>query len=201
LLMERERCTGLVAGSERIEAGQVVLAAGCFSAGIGSASEIVRQYAPTRPVRGQMMALRPDSPLLRHVLRSAKGYLVPRRDGRIIAGSTSEEAGFEKRVTPGGLQKILNNALELLPELAGAEIVETWSGLRPGTPDDLPIIGPTDIDGLMIATGHYRNGILLSAVTARVIREWVTAGRTSFDAKAFSPMRFGARRLRAQHAR
>jgi len=201
LLMEGERCTGLVAGGERIAAGKVVLAAGCFSAGIGSESEIVRQYAPTRPVRGQMMALRPDRPLLEHVLRSTKGYLVPRRDGRIIAGSTSEEAGFEKRVTPGGLRRILDNALELLPELAGAEIVETWSGLRPGTPDDLPIIGPTDVDGLIVATGHYRNGILLAAVTARLVREWVTAGRTSFDAAPFSPLRFGARKLRAQHAR
>lgn len=148
-----------------------------------------------------MIALRPDGARLQRVLRSECGYLVPRRDGRIVAGSTSEEAGYEKRVTPAGVHRILENALELFPALAGAEITETWSGLRPGTPDDLPILGPTDIEGLLIATGHYRNGILLAAVTAELIREWVTTGRTTFDARAFSPLRFADQKLQAQYAR
>jgi len=134
------------------------------------------------------------------VLRSGRGYLVPRRDGRIVAGSTSEEAGYEKRVTPAGIHRILDNALDLCPALAGAEILDSWSGLRPGTPDDLPILGPTDIDGLLIATGHYRNGILLSAVTAKLIHEWVAIGRTSFDSRAFSPMRFAEKNLQVGHA-
>jgi glycine oxidase len=199
--IDAARCRGVVAGDEKIAAGHVVVAAGCFSSRIGRENALLARYAPTRPVRGQMIALRPDGAHLQRVLRSERGYLVPRRDGRIIAGSTSEEAGYEKRVTPAGLRRILDNALELLPGLAGAEIVETWSGLRPGTPDDLPILGPTDIKGLLIATGHYRNGILLAAVTAKLIREWVTTGRTKFDTRAFSPLRFVDRKLRAQHAR
>ena len=156
---------------------------------------------PTRPVRGQMMALRADAVRLRRVLRSGKGYLVPRRDGRVVAGSTSEEVGFENRVTPAGLRQVLNAAVELCPGLAGAEVLETWSGLRPGTPDDLPILGPTDMSGLLIATGHYRNGILLAPVTAKLIREWIVDGRTTFNAEAFSPMRFCADRLPAQNVR
>jgi glycine oxidase len=189
LLRERERCTGVFAG-ESIGAGCVVVAAGCFSREIDPYMEILVRNAPTRPVRGQMLALRPDAPILRRVLRSERGYLVPRRDGRVVAGSTSEEAGFEKRVTPEGMRKILDAALELCPSLARAEIVETWSGLRPGTPDDLPILGPTDVEGLLIATGHYRNGILLAPVTAKLVREWIVKGRTDFNAAAFSPLRF-----------
>lgn len=201
LLIDDGRCGGIVAGDEKIAAGHVIVAAGCFSSQIARDTELLSRYAPTRPVRGQMMALRPDGARLQRVIRSERGYLVPRRDGRIVAGSTSEEAGFEKRVTPGGMRRILDNALELVPSLAGAEIVETWSGLRPGTPDDLPILGPTDIEGLLIATGHYRNGILLAAVTAKLVREWVTTGRTSFDTRTFSPLRFSGRELRVRHAR
>lgn len=195
------RCHGVVVGDQRIAAGHVVVAAGCFSSRIGPEGTLLARYAPTRPVRGQIIALRPDGPRLQRVLRSGRGYLVPRRDGQIVAGSTSEEAGYEKRVTPAGIRRILDNALELFPGLAGSEIVETWSGLRPGTPDDLPVLGPTDIKGLLIATGHYRNGILLAAATARLVREWLTTGRTKFDARAFSPLRFVDRKLRAQRAR
>jgi len=201
LLIEGHHCAGVLAGGDKVMAEHVVLAAGCFSCRIGDHEEIAARYAPTRPVRGQMIALRPDGAGLQRVLRSDRGYLVPRRDGLIVAGSTSEDGVYEKRVTPAGIRKILDNALELFPALAGAEILETWSGLRPGTPDDLPILGPTDIDGLLIATGHYRNGILLSAVTAKLVREWVTTGRTTFDARTFSPLRFANRTLRAQHAR
>jgi len=194
LLRERERCVGVLAGGENIVAGHVVVAAGCFSSEVARNDDLLARYAPTRPVRGQMLALRPCGTGLRRVLRSARGYLVPRRDGRIVAGSTSEEAGFEKRVTPAGIRQVLDAALELFPELAGAEIVETWSGLRPGTPDDLPILGPTDIEGLLIATGHYRNGILLAPITAKLLREWIVEGRTGFDARAFSPLRFSSGR-------
>jgi glycine oxidase len=201
LLFEGERCDGIVAGGEKISTGCVVLAAGSFSSQIGENGQSLEQYAPTRPVRGQMIALKPDHLRLQRVLRTEHGYLVPRRDGQIVAGSTSEDAGFEKRVTPEGLRKILDTALELVPALGGAAIVETWSGLRPGTPDDLPILGPADSDGLIIATGHYRNGILLAAVTAKLVREWVTIRRTSFDARLFSPLRFAKSKSQAQHAR
>jgi glycine oxidase len=201
LIREKDRCTGVIAGGGEISAGHVVMAAGCFSREIAPESEWFACYAPTRPVRGQMMALRPDGAGLRRVLRSERGYLVPRRDGRIVAGSTSEEVGFERGVTPAGLRKIFDAAIELFPALAGAEVLETWSGLRPGTPDDLPILGPTDIEGLMIATGHYRNGILLAPVTAKLMREWITGSHGAFDASTYSPMRFANLRPKTQNAR
>jgi len=188
LLREASRCAGVVAGSEKFRASHVVLAAGCYSGGI----EGLSRYAPTRPVRGQMAALRSARVELRRVLRSARGYVVPRNDGRLIVGSTLENAGFEKRLTPAGLAGILHAALELAPELADAAVVETWCGLRPDTPDHLPVLGPTDIGGLTVATGHYRNGILLAPITAKLIREWLTEQRASLPWEAFSPLRFAA---------
>ena len=169
LLLEGHRCSGVMAGGQRVSAKHVVAAAGSFCAAI----ERLAPYAPTHPVRGQMLALRSQNLKLKHVVRSEKGYLVPRLDGRIIAGSTLENAGFDKHVSPGGIKKILDAVLELVPGLASAEIIETWAGLRPGTPDHLPILGPTDIEGLLVATGHYRNGILLAPVTAKLLREWI----------------------------
>jgi glycine oxidase len=184
--IEKNRCTGVRTGQEEFPARSVIIAAGCFSCGI---PEIAR-YAPTIPVRGQMVALASESVKLGRMVRSEKGYLVPQANGRILAGTTSEHTGFEKRVTPSGIQQILAAAVEIAPELAQASVVETWSGLRPDTPDHLPCLGPTDVDGLLIAAGHYRNGILLAPITARLMREWITKQRTSLDLAAFSPMRF-----------
>jgi glycine oxidase len=186
VLTQGNRVTGVMAGGEKISANFVVAAAGSFCGSIGG----LAPFAPTRPVRGQMVALRSGDVALRRVLRSPRGYLVPRADGRIIAGSTLEDAGFQKHVTPSGIEKILDAALELIPGLAGAEIAETWAGLRPGTPDNLPILGPTDIEGLLIATGHYRNGILLAPVTAKLVRNWILREQVSLDASIFSPLRF-----------
>lgn len=186
LLLSARRCTGVVAAGQRMEAGNVVIAAGCFSSGIEGAA----RYAPTRPVRGQMVALSSERLELGHVLRSEYGYIVPRGGGRYVAGSTMESAGFEKRVTPQGIGRILATAVEIVPELKDAAIVETWSGLRPDTPDHLPLLGPTDVEGLLIATGHFRNGILLAPITAKLVADWLTGGRTSVSWEAFSPMRF-----------
>jgi glycine oxidase len=180
------RCTGVSAGGNVISAAHVVLAAGCYSGEIAG----LRNYAPTRPARGQMLALRSSTVQLTRVVRSERGYIVPRDDGRLVVGSTLEYAAFEKRVTPGGLQQILAAVLQMVPDLASAEIVETWSGLRPDTPDHLPVLGPTDIEGLLVATGHFRNGILLAPVTGKLVREWVTEQRTSLSWENFSPMRF-----------
>ncbi len=201
LLRDADRVTGVLAGGETISAGHVVLAAGSYSGEVAS-SEWLKRLAPTRPVRGQMVALRPQAGAteLRRVARSEHGYLVPRRDGRIVAGSTSEEAGFEKHVTVVGIRKILDATIELCPALAGAEIVETWAGLRPGTPDDLPILGPADVSGLWLATGHYRNGILLAPATAKVVRDWITGAQPAFNVDAFSPRRFARDEKRAQTA-
>jgi glycine oxidase len=139
-----------------------------------------------------MVALRADELKIERVLWSEKIYLVPRDDGRILAGATVEYVGFDKEVTAGSIEKILSAAIELAPGLASARIEETWAGLRPDSPDHLPILGPTDLDGLLIATGHFRSGILLAPITARLIREWVTEQRVSVAWERFSPLRFEA---------
>jgi len=179
-------CKGLVVQNEKIEAQWTIIAAGCFSAAIEGAA----LYAPVRPAKGQMAALRADDLKIERVLWSEKIYLVPRNDGRILAGATVEHAGFDKRVTAGGIEKILSAAIELVPGLRNARIEETWAGLRPDTPDHMPILGPTDVDGLLMATGHFRSGILLTPITARLMREWITEQRVSVDWERFSPLRF-----------
>jgi glycine oxidase len=183
---EGGRCMGLQLKNAKIEAQWTVIAAGCFSANIEGVSVI----APVRPAKGQVVALRADRLKIERVLWSEKIYLVPRNDGRILAGATVEYAGFDKAVTAGGVEQILAAAIELSPGLAAARVEETWAGLRPDSPDHLPILGPTDIDGLLIATGHFRSGILLTPITARLVREWVTQQRVSTDWERFSPMRF-----------
>jgi glycine/D-amino acid oxidase-like deaminating enzyme len=137
-----------------------------------------------------MVALNSERVEIGHVLRSEHGYIVPRDGGICVAGSTLEHVGFEKRVTPDGIGKILAAAVEIAPGLAGASITESWSGLRPDTPDHLPILGPTDVEGLVIATGHFRNGILLTPITSRLIADWITEQRTIVSWDKFSPMRF-----------
>jgi glycine oxidase len=190
LVNEGNCCMGVkTAGSETYVAKHVVLAAGCWTSQLKQAEP----YAPPRPVRGQMVALRNSGKPIRRVLRSERGYIVPRDQAspqKLVAGSTLENAGYEKAVTSGGIEKILSAANELAPGLASAEIVETWCGLRPGTPDELPILGPADVEGLVMATGHYRNGILLAPITAKLIAEWITDGRTSLNWEEFSPLRF-----------
>ena len=183
---EGGRCAGVKLQREKVSAKWTIIAAGSFSSQIEGA----KAYAPVRPAKGQMIALRADGLKIERVLWSEKIYLVPRNDGRILAGATVEYVGFEKHVTAGGIEKILSAAIELAPGLASARIEETWAGLRPDSPDHLPILGPTDIDGLLVATGHFRSGVLLTPITARLMREWITQQRVSVDWERFSPMRF-----------
>jgi glycine oxidase len=180
------RCKGLTLENGQVEAKWTVVAAGCFSARI----EGVAPYAPVFPAKGQMIALRCESVELKRILWLEHKYLVPRKDGRIVAGSTIERTGFDHDVTAGGVQLILREVMKMVPALENARIEETWAGLRPDSPDHLPIIGPTDVDGLLIATGHFRSGVLLAPVTARMIREWVSTRRVSVDWQRVSPMRF-----------
>ena len=187
---EGDRCTGVQLQSERISAKWTIVAAGCFSSKVLGAEA----YAPVRPAKGQIVALRVDSVKIDRVLWSERVYLVPRNDGRILAGATLEYLGFDKQVTAGGIEKILSAAIELAPPLGNARIDETWAGLRPDSPDHLPILGPTDIDGLLIATGHFRSGVLLAPITAQLIREWITRQSVSLDWDRFSPLRFGQAR-------
>ncbi len=181
-----ERCRGLILENGQVEAKWTVIAAGCFSARI----EGVAPYAPVSPAKGQLVALRCESVQLKRILWLEHKYLVPRNDGRIIAGSTIEHTGFDHDVTAGGVQLILREVMKMVPALDQARIEETWAGLRPDSPDHLPIIGPTDLEGLLIATGHFRSGILLAPITARLIREWVSARQVSVDWDRVSPMRF-----------
>jgi glycine oxidase len=183
---EGARCRGLLLENEKVEAKWTIIAAGCFSGMI----EGISAYAPVKPAKGQMAALRADELKIERVLWSEKVYLVPRNDGRILAGATVEYVGFDKRVTAGGLEKILAAAIELAPGLKDARIEETWAGLRPDSADHLSILGPTDLDGLLMATGHFRHGITLTPVTARLIREWITEQKVSLDWDRFSPLRF-----------
>ena len=180
-------CEGLLVDGEKVQSRWTVIAAGCRSAEIEGAA----QYAPVRPAKGQMIALRAKDLNIERVLWSDHVYLVPRNDGRILAGATVEYVGFEKKVTASGVQKIIAAALQLAPALGDAQIEETWAGLRPDALDHLPIIGPTDLDGLLIATGHFRSGILLAPITAQLIREWITTQNVRQDWTRFNPMRFG----------
>jgi glycine oxidase len=183
---EKQRCAGLLLEHEKVSAKWTIIAAGAFSAAIAGADA----YAPVRPAKGQMVSLRADRIKIERVLWSDKIYLVPRNDGRILAGATVEYAGFDKKVTAGGLEKLLSRAIQLAPDLAAARVEETWAGLRPDSPDHLPILGPADVDGLLIATGHFRSGILLTPITAKLVCEWVTEKRVSVDWERFSPLRF-----------
>ena len=186
LKKEGGRCRGLILGRGEVEAKWTIIAAGSFSARI----EGVEAYAPVFPAKGQMVALRCEAADIQHILWLGHKYIVPRKSGRIIAGSTIERSGFDHHVTAGGIESILREAIKMVPALENAQIEETWAGLRPDSPDHLPIIGRTDVEGLLIATGHFRSGILLTPITARLIREWVTCGEVSVDWERVSPLRF-----------
>jgi glycine oxidase len=190
ILCDNQRCAGLRFENENVFAKWTIIAAGSFSASIAG----VAAHAPVRPAKGQMVSLRSERLKIERVLWSDKIYLVPRNDGRILAGATVEYVGFEKNVTAGGLRKILDGAIELAPNLAQAQVEETWAGLRPDSPDHLPILGPTEMDGLLIATGHFRSGISLTPITARLTCEWIMQQRVSVDWERFSPLRFAETR-------
>lgn len=188
---ERGRAVGVEHEAGPIDAPVVVLAAGSWSlqvAGHGLPPGAVR------PVRGQIAVLDTRPPLLSRVVFSGHGYVVPRADGRLLCGSTMEEAGFEKAVTAGGLRHVLGVGLEIAPALAGAPVVETWSNFRPASPDGEPILGPGAVPGLLYATGHTRNGILLCPITADAIAAHVLGRAPPVDLAPFSPARLGAGR-------
>lgn len=166
----------------------VVVAAGAWS---GTLQGLPRPL-PVRPVRGQMLSFRLPEPALRRVLASDV-YLIPRREAeepRLLVGATSEEAGFDRRTTPQALRRLREGAVRLVPSLTGADVAESWAGLRPGTPDALPVLGrDPEVEGLVYATGHFRNGILLTPITAEIVGA-ILAGREPGGLEAFRPDRF-----------
>lgn len=174
LLFEGDRVHGVQTSRGSISCSKVVIAAGSWSSFIKTSSPIPK----IEPVRGQMVCLEAKPQLTRHVIYSPRGYLVPRQDGRLLAGSTSEKAGFAKCVTAGGIATILRNALEISAAIADLPVADTWAGLRPRAPDGLPVLGPCGgIDGLFCATGHYRNGILLAPLTGELISEAIVSSQ------------------------
>ncbi len=186
------RARAVVTDRGREPADIVVLAAGAWSREIGG---IPPAYLPpVRPIKGQMLALHMDeaAPLLHHVIWLPRGYLVPRRDGRLVIGGTVEERGFDDSVTAGGLLALLEGAWRAVPTIEELPIAETWVGFRPGSRDDAPMLGPSGIDRLVIATGHHRNGILLTPVTAQAISAYLLTGRLPESLLPFSPERFSA---------
>jgi glycine oxidase len=128
--------------------------------------------------------------LLQHVIRAPEVYLVPRSDGRVLIGSTLEDAGYDKRTDTSVIQRMHRAAIGLIPALERARVLEDWAGLRPGTPDDLPILGATSTPGYFVATGHFRDGILLAPVTAHVMAQVITGMQPDYEISAFSPARF-----------
>jgi glycine oxidase len=179
------KVSGVRTNKTQFAAGVVVNCAGAWAGQIGP-------YAiPTRPVKGQMLYVAmPQKEMMRHVVRTPEVYLIPRSDGRMLIGTTLEEAGFDKQTVPETILKLRQAALDLVPKLADARILEAWAGLRPGTPDGLPILGATPTPGYFVATGHFRDGILLAPVTARVIAEVILGRAPEYDLGAFSSLRF-----------
>jgi glycine oxidase len=193
LAVEGDRVTGVVlADGGTLAAGAVVLAAGCWSGGLGGLA--AETLPPVRPVKGQLLYLRgpADQPLCSRNVRGLEVYVVPRGDGRVVVGATVEEQGFDTTVTAGAVHDLLRAALELLPDAAELELTETVVGLRPGSPDNAPMLGPAGPEGLVVATGHYRNGILLTPVTADAVAELLATGRVPELIAPFGPGRFAA---------
>jgi len=177
---------GVTTAKTSFPAPKVVNCAGAWSGQLKSPHPI-----PTRPVKGQMLCLAmPERELLRLVIRTPEAYLIPRSDGRLLVGATVEEAGFDKRTDPATIQRLHRAAVKMVPKLADAKILEDWAGLRPGTPDALPILGATPTPGYFVATGHFRDGILLAPITAHVMADVIEGRTPEHDLTPFSSSLF-----------
>jgi glycine oxidase len=185
-----------------LAAGTVVLAAGCRSGEIDGIPQQLRP--PVRPVKGQVIRLRATTPGGPPLSRSVRGmvhgapvYLVPREDGELVVGATQEERGFDEQVTAGGVYELLRDAHTIVPGITELSFAEASAGLRPCTPDNAPIIGPLPLEGLVVATGHHRNGVLLAPITADAVATLLADGRLPEFAEPFSPHRFISREMHA----
>lgn len=187
---------GCVAGAETargfVGTQRIVVCSGAWTSLISDSEKSDQRLPRLRiePVRGQMLCFAAQPPLVRHVIYSPRGYLVPRHDGRLLAGSTTEHAGFSRQVTATGVHSILSHALEIAPRLGALPLLDSWAGLRPRAEDDFPVLGPSQIEGLFYATGHYRNGILLAPITGELIAEAIVGNVISPLLSRFSPHRF-----------
>jgi glycine oxidase len=190
-LRDDGRLAGVVTQDGREHrADHVVLATGAWSGVAGWLPRSARP--PVRPVKGQILTLRgsPEQPVCSQIVASERVYMVPRGDGRLIVGATVEERGFDLQVTAGGVHELLREAYRALPDIAELELVETLAGVRPGTPDNAPLIGPSELDGLVLATGHFRNGILMTPITAEAVANFLAGDPSPDEAAAAHPGRF-----------
>lgn len=195
LISDDDGVRGVRAGGTEHVAKTVVLAAGSWSGGVGG---LVEGPLPlVRPVKGQILRLRTPASYGTVLTRTVRGfvrgsgvYLVPRADGEIVVGATVEERGFDESVTAGAMYELLRDARTLVPAVTELTVAEFAAGLRPGTPDNAPLIGPTRSPGLVVAVGHFRNGVLLAPVTADLVADVVTTGTLPDDAAEFTPARF-----------
>ncbi|MEV7679193.1 glycine oxidase ThiO [Streptomyces sp. NPDC088341] len=196
LSVVRDRATGAVLdGGRALTADQVVVAAGSLSGRLAGVPDDV--LPPVRPVKGQVLRLtvpRPYAPFLsrtvRAVVRGSQVYLVPRENGELVVGATSEELGWDTTVTAGGVYELLRDAHELVPGITELPLTETGAGLRPCSPDNAPLLGPTALPGLHLATGHHRNGVLLTPVTGDALAAALTTGELPDVARPFTARRF-----------
>jgi len=188
-LYEGDGVAGVRTPDEIYTAAHIILCAGAWSGQLGA---LLGRRIPVEPARGQILYAELAEPPLRHPVWGRGGYLVPRLNGGLIVGSNVEYVGFEKNVTLGGIHSFSALALTLLPGLSEQPFTRAWAGLRPHSRDGLPLIGPVaDLDGVYIATGHFRNGILLGPLTGRLLAEMVLSERPSFSLEAFAPQRLG----------
>jgi glycine oxidase len=183
-----QQITGVSTNEGEISADAVVLAAGPWTEVLALR---LNAKVPTPPMRGQMIAYKSSE--LRHAIWGEEGYLVPKRGGIVYAGATVENVGFRKRTTPRALAGLRRMATELVPSLRKAEVESEWAGLRPGSPDDLPILGKLPKrQNVFVATGHFRNGILLAPITGKLMSQLICEGKTEMSLRPFSPERFAA---------
>ena len=190
ILLERGRAVGVLADGERLTADAVLLAAGAWS---GALASRLGGRLPVGPVRGQMLAVSNVPVLISHAIHDDEIYLIPRPSGELLIGATIERVGFERAVTPDGLGGLIAQAVALVPEIGRRPITRSWCGFRPATPDGLPVLGPwPDVAGLFVATGHYRNGILLAPITAAVMADCIVDGKAPDSITPFLPQRFVA---------
>jgi glycine oxidase len=187
LLLSAGRVTGVHArGIGTVEAGAVVLAAGAWASQIAG----VPPELGLRPVKGQMLALSNDPPHISRAVVRDEIYLVPRSTGECLVGATVEDGVADRTVTPAALHWLITEALLTVPALGRAPFLRAWAGLRPASSDGLPVVGPwPDLPGLLVAVGHFRSGILLTPVTAQIIRDWILKGRCPLPAERFLPDR------------
>jgi glycine oxidase len=186
LVVDGGRVAGVRAGTDVLAAPLVVNAAGAWAGLLAGDPE----PPPVEPVRGLIAAFEVAPPLCRHVVHSPRGYLVPRGDGRLLAGSTLERAGYDKSVTAGALRTVLEAALEIAPALADVRVSDTWVGLRPGTPDGWPVLGAGGLPGLFHVAGLYRDGILLGPLVGEAVAALARGEEPGVDLSAFSLARF-----------